>query len=122
MRPALDQIPQKPRPSRMLNESKFSFLNANLIVRADCQLISRCGGDNVLVNGRVRVLRRCAMLRTITIVLATTAAFTGVLTVESFARGGGGGAQIGGGLGGHMSGGYGMGHFGGQPFGRGTEG
>jgi hypothetical protein len=64
------------------------------------------------------------MLLKIMIVLATTAALTGGLTAEAFARGGGG---HGGGGGGHMSGGFGgartgggfgVGHFGNGAFGR----
>jgi len=51
------------------------------------------------------------MLRKTMIVLATAAAFTGGLTADAFARGGGGGGHMGGG-GGHM-GGFGGVHMGG---------
>ena len=51
------------------------------------------------------------MLRTTMIILATTAALTGGLTVDAFARGGG--AHVGGGFGGvHMGGGDHVGGFG----------
>jgi hypothetical protein len=68
------------------------------------------------------------MLRKIMIVLATTAALTGGLTAEAFARGGGGhggggGGHMGGGFGGaRMGGGFGVGHFGNGAIGRGFAG
>jgi hypothetical protein len=50
------------------------------------------------------------MLRKTMIVLVTAAALTGALTVDAFARGGGGGGGHGGGFGGgHMGGGFGAG-------------
>jgi hypothetical protein len=61
------------------------------------------------------------MLRKTMIVLAMAAALTGGLTVDAFARGGGGhGGGFGGG--GHMGGGFGGGHMGGFSGGRGFAG
>jgi hypothetical protein len=61
------------------------------------------------------------MLRKTLIVLAAAAAFTGGLTADAFARGGGhmgggaGGSHMGGGFGGgHVGGGFGGGHMGGR--------
>jgi uncharacterized membrane protein len=66
--------------------------------------------------------RSIPMLRKTMIVLATAAALTGGLTVDAFARGGGGGGHMGGG-GGHMGGGGGhIGGFGGAHMGGGFGG